>query len=72
MIPVISPKQATPEKQIEPLAVNSRQAAKLLGVSEKTIFNLTRDGKIHRKKIGWRTLISVASLKAFLESPDAE
>ena len=72
MIPVISQKPETPEKQVEPLAVNSKQAAKLLGVSERTIFNLARDGKIACKKVGWRSLYSIASLKAFLESPDAE
>jgi len=72
MILTISPKQETPEEQIEPLAVNSKQAARLLGVSERTIFNLTRDGKISCKKVGWRSLYSVASLRAFLESPDKE
>ena len=72
MIPVISPKKETPEQQIEPLAVNGKQAAKLLGVSERTIFNLARDGKIICRKVGWRSLYSVASLRAFLESPDAE
>lgn len=72
MIPTISPKAETAEKQVEPLAVNSKQAATLLGVSERTVFNLARGGKIACKKVGWRSLYSVASLKAFLESPDAE
>ena len=72
MIPVIHPKKETPEQQIEPLAVNGKQAAQLLGVSERTIFNLARDGKIACKKVGWRSLYSVAVLKAFLEMPDKE
>ena len=59
-------------EQIAPLAVNGRQAAKMLGVSERTVFNLAREGKIVCKKLGWRSLYTVASIKAFLETPDDE
>jgi len=69
---VINPKPEAPEQPVEPLAVNSRVAAKMLGISERTLFKLTKEGKIHHKKIGWRTLIPVASLKAFLEIPATE
>lgn len=69
---VLPPRKEEPEKQIEPLAVNSQDAAKMLGVSERTIFNLARDKKITCKKVGWRCLYPVASLKAFLESPNDE
>ena len=68
----ICPQKEMPEKQIEPLAVNSRDAAKMLGVSERTIFNLAKQGRIVCRKIGWRSLYPVSSLKAFLESPEAE
>jgi len=69
---VINPKMETPEKQVEPLAVDSRTAAKMLGISERTLFKLTKEGRIYRKKVGWRSLYPVSSLKAFLESPDKE
>jgi hypothetical protein len=66
----LSPQKDISEKPIEALAVNSKDAATMLGVSERTIFNLAREGKIACKKVGWRSLYSVASIKAFLETPD--
>ena len=72
MIPTISPKNETPEKQIEPLAVDSRTAARMLSISERTLFKLTKEGKIACRKVGWRSLYPVASLKAFLEMSDTE
>ena len=59
-------------ERIEPLAVNSKDAATMLGVSERTVFNLASEGKIVCKKLGWRSLYTVASIKAFLETPDDE
>lgn len=68
---LLPPTQKTEaEKQVEALAVNSKDAARMLGVSERTIFNLAKDGKIACKKVGWRSLYPVASIRAFLESPD--
>ena len=72
MIPIIPPKTETPEKKIEPLAVNSKDAAMMLGVCERTVSTLAQAGKIHRKKVGWRSLYLVSSLRSFLESPDTE
>lgn len=69
---VLPPKKAVQESQVEVLAVSSRDAAKMLGVSERTVFNLAKDGKIICKKVGWRSLYPVASIKAFLASPDTE
>ena len=69
---VITPKKDELEKQVEALAVNGKDAAKMLGVCERTIFNLARDGKITCKKIGWRSLYPVASIRAFLETPGDE
>ena len=69
---ILPPKKDEPEQSVEILAVSSRGAAKMLGVSERTIFNLAKEGKIACKKIGWRSLYPVASLKAFLETPDDE
>ena len=67
---VLPPKKDTPKSQVEPLAVSSKDAAKMLGVSERTVFNLAQAGKIACKKVGWRSLYPISSLKAFLETPD--
>ena len=69
---VIHPKTEAQEKQVEPLAVNSRDAARMLGISERTLYKLTKDEKIICRKLGWRSLYPVASLKAFLGSPMTE
>ena len=58
-----------PEKEPEPLAVNSRAAARMLGISERTLYKLAKEGMVVCQKVGWRSLYSVASLKAFLETP---
>lgn len=69
---VLPSKKEQKEEKSEPLAVNSKDAAKMLGVCERTIHNLTKKGKIACKKVGWRSLYSVSSLKTFLETPDTE
>jgi len=69
---VLPPQKNEPKKQVEPLAVSSRDAATMLGVSERTVFNLAKEGKITCKKVGWRSLYLIASIKAFLETPDNE
>jgi excisionase family DNA binding protein len=66
----IKKKQETPEKQFEPLAVDTKSAAKMLSISERTLFKLTKEGKIACRKIGWKSLYPVSSLKAFLETPN--
>jgi excisionase family DNA binding protein len=54
----------------EPLAVDGREAARLLSVSERTIFMLRKSGKIRAIKIGKgmqsRVLYPVESLRNFL------
>ena len=67
----ISPKSNS-ENVVEPLAVDTKSAAKLLGVSERTIVSLAKKGQIVKKKIGWRSLYTMASIKLFLETADAE
>jgi len=61
-----------PERQkehvdpIEPIAVDSTQAAKLISVSPRTLHQLTKDGKIQVKRIGRKLLYGVAELKRFI------
>lgn len=53
----------------EPLAVSVREAAKLLSVSEKSVWNMAKRGDIQSKKIGSRVVFPVSSIRAFLEGP---
>ena len=51
------------EKQIEPLSVSTSEAARLLGVSRPTIYELMQNGGLPWFKVGKRTLLPVAGLK---------
>jgi excisionase family DNA binding protein len=50
---------------LEPLAVSPRQAATMLAVSKRTVSRLIAAKKIPARKLGIRTLVDVAALKAF-------
>ena len=52
---------------LEPLAVKPSEAARLLSLSRRTISNLIQRRKLTARKYGVRTLIDVASIKAFHE-----
>ena len=62
--------------QLSPLSVNEGTAAKLLGLSASTLFNLRREGRIESVKLGSgkksRVLYSVDGLRRFLESNTQE
>jgi excisionase family DNA binding protein len=53
-----------------PLAVRPREAAKMLGISPRKLFDLLKDGTIPSRKIGagraGAVLISVAALQTWL------
>lgn len=51
-----------------PLALRPRDAAKAIGISERSLWQRTRDGEIPFVKIGSRTLYRVDALKEYLES----
>jgi len=53
---------------IEPLALSRREAAAYLAVRKRTLSRLIRAKKIAAREHGPRTLVDVASLKAFYES----
>jgi len=53
-------------KQTEKLAVDTREAARLLSVSPRTIQNYIQAKVLPARKIGRRTVILVRSLEAFL------
>ncbi len=53
---------------VEPLALSPREAAAYLAVSKRTLSRLIRSNKIAARKAGPRTLVDVASLKAYYQS----
>ncbi len=51
---------------IERLAVNAREAAKMLGVSERTLWKRAREGVIPTKRIGGRVLFPIDALRQLM------
>lgn len=51
--------------ELEPLALAPVAAARYLSISKRSLSRLIADGKIEARKDGPRTLIDVASLKAY-------
>jgi excisionase family DNA binding protein len=49
------------------LALRPREAAKMLGVSERTLFTWTREGRLPVVKVGRTVLYSVEHLRAWLD-----
>jgi excisionase family DNA binding protein len=52
--------------EIERAAFNQVEAAKYLGVSDKTVRKLLKEGTIRCARVGSRTLIAKAELDRFL------
>lgn len=55
---------------IERLTASVAEAAEMLGVSERTVYNLTKSGRLPHKKIGTRILYSIDGLRRFVNEPD--
>jgi excisionase family DNA binding protein len=53
---------------IEPLALSPRDAAAFLSISKRSLSRLIADRKIAARKDGPRTLVDVASIKAYYEA----
>jgi excisionase family DNA binding protein len=60
-------------KPVEPLSYRPREAAKMLGVSTRTLFEWTRQGKVHCVRVGEgkraAVLYPVESLRRLLAVP---
>ena len=54
--------------QIEPLVLGVKDAAAYIGLSKSRLYELLADQSIQAKKLGARTVIPVASLRAFVDS----
>jgi hypothetical protein len=60
------------DSDLTPLLVTERQAAKLLGVCPKTIYNLTKAGKLARVPIMERGVrYSLESINRFIKSEES-
>ncbi len=55
---------ATPN--IEPLAVGVKDACRLSGLSRPTLYRAAQRGDLRFRKVGGRTLIMMADLRAFV------
>jgi excisionase family DNA binding protein len=53
---------------LEPIALSPRDAAQFLSISKRTLSHLIARRKIVARKDGVRTLVDVASLKAYYEA----
>lgn len=51
---------------IHPLAVGRREAATMLGISERLLWTYTNDGTIPHVRLGTRVLYSVEALRVWL------
>ncbi len=51
------------------LAVDTRQAAQMLSLSQSTVKRLTRSGRLRVVRAGRRVTIPISALKEFLEVP---
>lgn len=54
-----------------PLAVDEREAARLLGLSPRKVHSLRKAGELPYRQVGRRVLITVKSIHEFLEAEPA-
>ena len=55
---------------IQPLTISIKDATRLLGLGRSTIYRLIGDGHLDTVKIGNRTLIKTASIRALAQAQD--
>jgi excisionase family DNA binding protein len=60
-------RSADAASRLEPLTVTIATARQISGLSNTTVYKLIKEGKLDTIKIGVRTLIPYASLKALLQ-----
>jgi excisionase family DNA binding protein len=54
-------------ESIPPIGVSISQAAKLLNIGKPLMYNLIKTGKIRATKLGKRVIVSVQSLREFID-----
>jgi excisionase family DNA binding protein len=67
---IANPKIAAPEQTLEPVTRSIKDTAQLLGLGRSTIYRLIGEGQLETVKIGNRTLVKAASIRALAESND--
>jgi excisionase family DNA binding protein len=55
-----------PAKCIRPLSVGLKDAARLLGISDRTLWGMAKRGEVPHVKLGGRLVFRVATLDAWL------
>lgn len=53
-------------KQTDPMLIGMAEAAKVLGISTRTLWTLTNSGEIPHARIGRRVLFNVAALREWV------
>ena len=54
-----------------PMAVSCREASQMLGVSERTLWKWSKEGRIRCRKVSGRVLFPISSLVEFLNVDDS-
>lgn len=54
-----------------PLAVSVPEGARMIGLSKSRMYELIAEGRVEARKIGSRTVIPTASLRALLDAAPA-
>ena len=67
----IPPQEKTTD-EVERIGVSADVAAKMIGVSTRTIWNLINAGQIRCVKLGKRSIISVQSLRELIDDKPCE
>ena len=62
----------TEPARVERLTVNTAEAAEMLGVSARTVFQMTKAGKLPHKRLGTRVVYSIEALKRFVNESDTQ
>jgi len=70
---VTPPEQPKPKQteSIERIGVSTQEAAKMLGISKPLFLPLIKEGKIRTVTVGRRILVSVQSLRDFVDGKNA-
>jgi excisionase family DNA binding protein len=68
MTELLTPTQLTPAPQLEPLQVEVTEAARLLGYSRATIYEMLSSGELPSTRHGTSRRIPVAALRAWTEA----
>lgn len=54
--------------QVEPMVLGVKEAAAFIGLSRSRLYELISEHKIEARKLGARTVVPIASLRAFVEA----